>query len=255
LVNLRSVPNSGTSLGWVIGHDNGGFDRSLNLTDGRYGSGVAGGTGVGPHGSSLIKLKNNLNSWHCVAVSYDKAAKKATFYADGLTQTVFANPGSGASNATLGGLENFTNHTVDALVDEVFMFNRVLSKAEINQVCTDLSDPTIEVDIDIKPGSDSNPINLNGKGVIPVAILTTDDFNATDVNASSVRFGPGMATEAHEKAHWEDVNGDSRADLVLHFRIQETDIVKGNTEACLTGETNGGTPIEGCDSIQIKGKN
>ncbi|MFC1865049.1 LamG-like jellyroll fold domain-containing protein [Chloroflexota bacterium] len=136
LVNLRSAPNG---YGWVIGHDNGGYDRSLNLHDNRYGFGVAGGTGVAPHLSSLIKLKDNLNTWHWVAVSYDQAALTATFYADGSTQTVYANHVSGEDDATLGGLENFLGHTVDGLVDEVFMFNRVLSTEEIDQVCADLS--------------------------------------------------------------------------------------------------------------------
>ena len=81
----------------MIGQDNGGFDGSLNLTDGRYGSGVAGG-GTSPHTSTLIKLRDNLNTWHCVAASYDALAKSATFYADGLTQTVFADPTSGDSS-------------------------------------------------------------------------------------------------------------------------------------------------------------
>jgi hypothetical protein len=137
LVNLRSVANN---RGWVIGHDNGGFDRSLNLTDDRYDSGVAGGTGnFSPFSSSLINLSENLNTWHCIAVSYDATLSTATFYADGITQTVPANPGEGQSTTTLGGLELFGGHTVDALVDEVFIFDRVLSAVEINQVCADFS--------------------------------------------------------------------------------------------------------------------
>lgn len=133
LVNLRSfVPGR---LGWVLGHDDGGYDRSLALTDYRYGFGVAGGTGRDPHASSLIKLKENLNGWHCVAVSYDRYAGIATFYADGSTQTVMATPGEGRSVASLGGLRLFGNHTVDGLVDEVFMFNRVLTKGELDRTC------------------------------------------------------------------------------------------------------------------------
>ena len=48
LVKLRSTPNA---QGWVFGHDNGGYDRSLNLHDARYGAQVGsagavdGGTG------------------------------------------------------------------------------------------------------------------------------------------------------------------------------------------------------------------
>jgi len=44
---------------------------------------------------------------------------------------------------------------------------------------------TLQVAIDIKPGSDPNAINLGSKGVIPVAILSSLDFDATEVNAGN----------------------------------------------------------------------
>jgi hypothetical protein len=43
-----------------------------------------------------------------------------------------------------------------------------------------------EVEIDIKPGSLLNSINPNAGGVIPVAILTTDTFDASTVNPETV---------------------------------------------------------------------
>ena len=49
----------------------------------------------------------------------------------------------------------------------------------------------VQVDIAIKPGSDPNSINPNQKGVIAVAILTTEDFDATTVDPLSVNVGPG----------------------------------------------------------------
>jgi hypothetical protein len=51
----------------------------------------------------------------------------------------------------------------------------------------------IEVTIDIKPGSDPNAINPSSRGVIPVAILTTESFDATTVSPITVRFGPAGA--------------------------------------------------------------
>ena len=112
------------------------------------------------------------------------------------------------------------------------------------------------VSIDIKPGSSTNPINLSSKGVVPVAILTTDGFDASTVDPSTVCFGdddnPGQrnCAEAHHRGHSEDVNGDGRPDLLLHYEVGGTGIDRGDTSACLTGSTFTGLAIEGCDTIE-----
>jgi len=108
----------------------------------------------------------------------------------------------------------------------------------------------IEVDIDIKPGSDPNSINPTNPGVIPVAILGSDTLDVFDIDPDSLAFGPAGAAHAHKKVHYEDVNDDGLTDLLSHYRTPETGIAFGDTEACLTGENFGGTPIEGCDSIR-----
>lgn len=110
-----------------------------------------------------------------------------------------------------------------------------------------------QVSIDIKPGSFPNSINPKSKGVIPVAILTTDTFDATTVDPLSVKFGPNGATEAHGRGHTEDVNGDGKLDMVLHFNTQKTGIQCGDTSASLTGKTVEDQDIEGSDSIQTVG--
>ena len=109
--------------------------------------------------------------------------------------------------------------------------------------------PVGTVTIDIRPAS----INPRSKGVIPVAILTTPAFDATTVDVSTVRFGPGNASEAHGAGHPEDVDGDGDIDLMLHFRTQDAGIACGDTSATLTGETTGGEAIEGTDTFTTVG--
>ncbi len=131
-------------------------------------------------------------------------------------------------------------------------FNASLPPISILNLGVNVSFP---IKIDIKPGSFPNSINPKSSGVIPVAILSTGEFNATTkVNISSVRFGPRGARESHNKAHFkQDVNDDGYPDLVLHFDIQDTGISCGNKSATLTGKTYDGMDIEGSDTIETVG--
>ena len=111
----------------------------------------------------------------------------------------------------------------------------------------------IPVSIDIKPGGDPNSINPTSKQKIPVAILTTDDFDALQVDPLSVELGPSGATEVHERGHVTDIDGDGDLDLLLHFDVRDTGIACGDTEATLIGETYSGMPITGSDAISTVG--
>ncbi len=111
----------------------------------------------------------------------------------------------------------------------------------------------IVVRIDIKPGSDPNSINLGSKGVVPVAVLTTPDFNASTINPETVRF----AGAAPEKWTFEDVDRHGDFDLLFHFDTEKLNLTESSTQATLTGQTAGGLDITGTDSIRIvpaKGK-
>lgn len=111
----------------------------------------------------------------------------------------------------------------------------------------------VAVAIDIVPGSEPNPIDLSEEGEIPVAVLTTEAFDATTVDPFSARFGPDGANEGDNQASIEDVDGDGNLDLLLQFRTEETGIECGHTVAYLTGRTFRGQAIAGSDSITTVG--
>jgi hypothetical protein len=45
------------------------------------------------------------------------------------------------------------------------------------------------VDVDVKPESCPNPLNRTSKGVIPIAILGTEEFDVTTIDPATVNIG------------------------------------------------------------------
>lgn len=117
----------------------------------------------------------------------------------------------------------------------------------------------VQVAIDIKPGSYPNAINLGSYGLVPVAILSSAEFDATTVDPDTVELA-GAGVEMRGKsnkymAHEEDVNGDGLVDLVVQVATANLDQSSfQDGYAVLTGnlfEEFGGTLIEGWDEITI----
>jgi hypothetical protein len=109
--------------------------------------------------------------------------------------------------------------------------------------------------VDVKPGGNPNAINPKSKGLIAVAILTTDIFDAQTVDNTTVAFGPAGATVGEHSIGIEDVDADGDLDLLLHFQNQETGIVCGDTRVWLSGQTFDGTRIVGLDRVVTVGCN
>jgi hypothetical protein len=126
-------------------------------------------------------------------------------------------------------------------------FNNITTDTAYS-IDTELKTETIEAVIDIKPDSDINPINLKSKGLVPVAILTTDDMDALTVDLNSVVFAGAQPVK------WvvQDIDGDGNNDLLLHFKTTDlSDLSSSSTEAVLTGAAIDSTPFIGKDSVKI----
>jgi len=135
-----------------------------------------------------------------------------------------------------------------------------------DNVCI-LFNPTIDVGIDVKPGSDPNSYpckDVNKE--IPVAVLSTEDFDATTIDADTVRYGVNgnEAAEVHQKKgeakrHVEDKNKDGLLDMVFHFKLSDTgfscsDIATGEKSVLLSSTLTGKTTdevFEGTDSLRL----
>ena len=121
--------------------------------------------------------------------------------------------------------------------------------------------PPMPVTIDIKPGNAQNRIKLSSRGVLAVAVLTTQDFDASQftpemahLNDASIAMTAGCIGAAAQRWSLDDENGDGRLDLVFFFKIQDLNLTVNSTAATLMAHGSyNGTPthIEGTDSVQV----
>jgi hypothetical protein len=110
---------------WIVGHDDGGFDRAIALNDDRYG-GVAGPAGY-TYSSTLGYL--SLNSWYHVVVTYGSSVN---VYLNGVRQNVgVASNGNGHPDMTIGGLSSFAGHDVDALISQARVYDHELTPQDV----------------------------------------------------------------------------------------------------------------------------
>lgn len=141
--------------------------------------------------------------------------------------------------------------------DPISLLFSCSTSAAINLVETGTPPPQpINVDIDIKPGSYPNAINLGSNGVIPVAILSDTEFDATTVSPETVTLaGAGVRVRGKGNkylASEEDVNEDGLMDLVVKIETENLD--EGQFQdgyAILTGQMTDGTEFTGSGEITI----
>jgi hypothetical protein len=114
--------------------------------------------------------------------------------------------------------------------------------------------PVIEVDIDIEPFSRSNIIILSKWGLISVAILSTENFDApNEVERTSLTFGRTGSEDSLAFCFWWglDINRDRHRDLVCYFWTKDTGFDVGDTQGILKGKTKDGMHIWGSDLVKI----
>ena len=215
--------------------------------------------------------------WHHIAAVWDGTSVK--IYIDGVDDS--QTPIVGGTVTTITTVVNTkigldtAAHYFNGIIDEIRIWNTALTIDQLGSVI---------VATDIKPQSCPNPLNVKSKGVLPVAILGTENFDVTKINPDTIELAgvsllrwalEDVATPYEPFVGKEDcmedciIDGpDEFLDLTLKFYTQEVveaieAIGEVNDGDCLvltlTGnlfEEFGGTPIVGEDVVLIlkKGK-
>jgi len=217
---------------------------------------VDGGAGrVKFHGATVVDLAPYTpGTWCTVRADLDYETLKADLWVNGqpvpepvdITPREFNYPPVGDVVLDKWGV-NSANYTDYIRLSNVVFFDDLTVSS---------TPTTLTVDLDIKPGSDRNPVNPRSRGLLPVTVFSSDSFDVTDIDPDTVRLaGASIAVRGkHGKymAHPEDIDGDGLLDLVVHFDTQDLcldDLRCGC--ALLSGSTRDGRQFEGCDQITL----
>ncbi|MHC4527249.1 MAG: SUMF1/EgtB/PvdO family nonheme iron enzyme, partial [Planctomycetota bacterium] len=201
--------------------------------------------------------------WHHVAVTYDRA--QICLYIDGSADSTTPDTTAMTSNVEPIGMgikfSSWPFHYLEGKLDEVRIYDRALSACEIAELIEDCPMP-VRVEVDVKPGGCPNPLNLKSRGVLPVAVLGTEEFDASAIDPASIR----LAGVAPVRSGLEDVSAsvadgnecdctetgaDGFVDLTLKFKTPEIveellithgELARGDVlELILTGNLSDGT--------------
>jgi hypothetical protein len=195
-------------------------------------------------------------NWHHLA--FVRRGDRLEIYLDGQLNGLRTGVPSGSvangERLTLGGDEGGLGSGVfnglTGTLDDFQLFNRALSASEIQT----LSCQVTNVQIDIKPGSFPNSINLGSNGTVSVAIFSTATFDATQIDPLTVTLASApvkLKGNGTPQFSNQDVDGDGLLDLVVHVSTSTLQLSETDTEAVLEGETFSGKAIRGKDTIRV----
>jgi hypothetical protein len=178
--------------------------------------------------------------WYDLAVDVNSSSGKIEIYVDGNHELTYD---SFIANENRIGQSGIYSGNDGAYFDDF----RVTSN--------DISPATIPITIDIRPWSKRNPVNYKGHGILPVAILSNDDFDApSQVDQNSLTFGATGDEKSLAFCNRKPRNvrrDGSKDDLVCYFYVEVAGFKCGETKGILKGMTTSGIPIEGEDLVRI----
>ena len=240
--------NTNPGLRKILGHDNGGWDRTLGL-DNRNGQfRYTSFTGFGRPVVGNLPGPANTEDWTFVAASYDSAAGTVSVYVDvdasstddelvAVTETARWN--TGWPTFAIGGIRpDNTSELWDGVIDNVFVYNEVLSPAEIAALRTDfgieISDPNIVISrvsplfgmirTDIVPETEMRSITIRNTGEDNDLNITEIAITGDDASAYSLTDAPFALAPGEEKTiEITLTTGGVAGDYVASLEIQSDD--------------------------------
>ncbi len=113
--------------------------------------------------------------------------------------------------------------------------------------------PVIQITIDVKPGDSPTTIEPKREGMVPIAILSSKQFDAAQVDPATVRAGAKGSEASLFRSMMEDVNGDRVTDVMLLFKVPELGLDCSGKSITVKGKTRDGKEFEGTEMVTMVG--
>lgn len=110
------------------------------------------------------------------------------------------------------------------------------------------------VRIDIRPGERAEKATVHlARARVPVAILSSEDFDAMQIDTSTLTFGRSGNEKSLEKCYPKgvDVNRDRRRDMVCLFSVKASDFEPNDVAGVVKGSTATGTQFQGRGLLKV----
>ena len=153
-------------------------------------------------------------------------------------------------------------HSLTRKISVAFLILPLLFLARPSAVrAHEMTCPTpLPVLVDVKPADAVNVIKLSYRGLLPVAVISTEDFDASLFMPMMAHLSDATAPmdcSGATAVRWSysDVNADGRVDLVFFFRVQDLAFTTSTTEVMLMSHgTYGGEEVHimGMDAVIVK---
>jgi len=163
------------------------------------------------------------------------------------TYTVSVTPSENAASHDTYSLSIAIGGEVVVLADNLPIENSKTTTYQVVVGETEAVSVATNVVIDIYPERKNNVAQK--PGIVPVIIFSNDEFDAATVLSKKVRLA---GAKPYKKSYAFDVNGDNLDDLLLFFKLKQfKDLVEGDNNLTLTGETDDGILVVGNDALRV----
>ena len=111
----------------------------------------------------------------------------------------------------------------------------------------------VRVTVDVKPGDTPTTLEPKRQGMVPIAILSTKDFDAARIDIDTARAGATGVEATAFKHMLEDVDRDNDIDLLMLFRVSDLALTCQSKGVTVKAKTDKGQEIEGAELVLMVG--